>query len=63
LGILLAVERTFAYHWDMSAARTIDELEALDPSLLCDAEIRETRPSTARPSRSRIPTADMSGST
>jgi uncharacterized protein DUF222 len=25
----------------MSAALTIDELEALDPSLLCDAEIRE----------------------
>jgi hypothetical protein len=26
----------------MFAARTIDELEALDPSLLCDSEIRET---------------------
>jgi hypothetical protein len=26
----------------MSAARTIDELEALDPSLLCDSEIRDT---------------------
>src|SRR3978361_1631756 len=26
----------------MSAALTTDELEALDPSLLCDSEIRET---------------------
>src|SRR5471030_855342 len=32
----------FVYHWDMSEALTIDELEALDPSLLCDSEIRET---------------------
>jgi hypothetical protein len=32
----------FVYNWDMSAALTIDELEALDPSLLCDSEIRET---------------------
>ena len=32
----------FVYNWDMSAALTIDELEALDLSLLCDSEIRET---------------------
>jgi hypothetical protein len=35
----------FVYHWDMSEALTIDELdelEALDPSLLSDSEIRET---------------------
>jgi hypothetical protein len=32
----------FVYDWNMSAALTIDELEALDPSFLCDSEIRET---------------------
>ena len=42
MGLLLVIERTFVYHWDMSAALTIDELEAFDPSLLCDSEIRET---------------------
>jgi hypothetical protein len=31
----------FVYNWDMSE-RTIDELAALDVSLLCDSEIRET---------------------
>ena len=32
----------FVYNCDMSTALTIAELEALDPSLLCDSEIRAT---------------------
>ena len=32
----------FVYNWDMTAALTTAELEALDPSVLCDSEIRET---------------------
>ena len=42
IGFSACIERTFVYNWDMSAARTTDELEALDPSLLCDSEIRDT---------------------
>ena len=32
LGFLLVIERTFVYDWDMSAALTTDELDALDPT-------------------------------
>jgi hypothetical protein len=42
LAFSLAVEHAFVYNWDMSAALATDELERLDPSLLCDSEIRET---------------------
>jgi hypothetical protein len=42
LGFALVIERMFVYNWDMSAVLTTNELEGLDPSLLCDAEIRAT---------------------